>query len=129
MLKFRQLNMTHEESYYLTGKKYLFSINISKYDQQENDRNGSEFDEKNIVNTLKERFRNYRTLKFLQLKKLEMNLRKETVGFEVKFRKNGRVTKDEVKGAICRFADGIKSRDKIRLLAFVFMGHGSEGDW
>ena len=70
MLKFRQLNMTHEESYYLTGKKYLFSINISKYDQQENDRNGSEFDEKNIVNTLKERFRNYRTLKFLQLKKL-----------------------------------------------------------
>ena len=44
-------------------------------------------------------------------------------------RKNGYVTKKEVKGAIKDFVDEVKSDEKIRLLTFVFMGHGSENDW
>ena len=44
-------------------------------------------------------------------------------------RKNGYVTKKEVKSAIKDFVDEAKSEDKIKLLTFVFMGHGSENDW
>ena len=47
--------MAHEGSYYLTGKKYLFSVNILNYDNDEvKDRIGTDGDESNIVNTLKE---------------------------------------------------------------------------
>ena len=119
--------MAHEESYYLTGKKYLFSVNISKYDKREMDRNGTDFDEKNIVTTLKEKFKSSQIK--ISAKNFERIFKKDTIGFEVKLRKNGRVTKDEVKSAISRFLDEIKPKEKIRLLAFVFMGHGSENDW
>ena len=45
--------MNHEQSYYLTGKKYLFSFNIVNYDN-EKDRDGAYNDEQNIIDTLKE---------------------------------------------------------------------------
>ena len=44
-------------------------------------------------------------------------------------RKNGYVTKNEVKSAISGFVDEVKSDNNIKLLTFVFMGHGSENDW
>ena len=119
----------HEEKYNL-GKQYLFSVNISKYDKPGMDRNGTDFDEKNIINTLKEKFKFNQILKsIISAKKLRMNFSKDTVGFEVKLRKNGRVTKDQVKGAFSRLVDGIKPKENIGFLAFVFMSHGSEDDW
>ena len=92
--------MAHEESYNLTGKKYLFSVNISKYDKPGMDRNGTDLDEKNIINTLKEKFKFNQILKsIISAKTRQMNFSNHTVGFEVKLRKNGRITKDEVKAA------------------------------
>ena len=42
-------------SYYLNGKKLLFSVNILNYDDRSMERNGTNVDEKNIINTFKER--------------------------------------------------------------------------
>ena len=103
--KFRQLTMSHEGSYYLTGKKYLFSVNILNYDNDGMKRHNTAGDERDIVNTFK------------------------TIGFEIKFRKNGHVTINEVKNALSRFVVDMKPHENVRLLAFIFMGHGSEDDW
>ena len=60
-----------------------------------------------------------------------MNFIKETVGFEIptNCRQNGHVKKNEVKSAISGFLDETKDQKNIKLLAFIFMGHGSENDW
>ena len=46
--------MSHEETYYLTGKKYLFSVNILNYDNDGMKRHNTDVDERDIVNTLEE---------------------------------------------------------------------------
>ena len=53
-VNFRQLTMSHEETYYLTGKKYLFSVNILNYDNDGMKRHNTDVDERDIVNTLEE---------------------------------------------------------------------------
>lgn len=43
-------------SYDLDGEKYILSINVKQYDRKR-DRDGSQIDEKNVLNTFKEKVR------------------------------------------------------------------------
>ena len=45
--------MNVQKSYYLNGRKLLFSVNITNYDDPRKERNGANVDEKNIINTFK----------------------------------------------------------------------------
>lgn len=55
-------------------------------------------------------------------------LQKNTLGFQLAMQVSGYVTIDEVESGFQKFIEEVNTEDEIKLLTFVFMGHGSEND-
>ena len=55
-------------------------------------------------------------------------MQKNTLGFQLTMQVSGYVTMDEVESGFQKFIEEVNTEDEIKLLTFVFMGHGSEND-
>lgn len=128
-------------SYDLNGKKYILSINVKQYDLlaangRKRDRDGSEIDESNVVETFQDKVRQEMANNLdLLLNKLSLSILRTLIqnfhGFEVMERLTGRVTINDAKRAIkdsVNFLTNHHISNSLKMLTIILMGHGGEND-
>ena len=115
-------------SYDLNGEKVILSVNVINYSGFNRDRNGTEIDEKNIINTFKVSTTIIQTYMVGPIKKID-NFQTQH-GFDVKLRLSGNVKRDDVLRAIKDFVRKAPNKPhELKMLTIVFMAHGLENDW